>query len=198
MPIDKRKLRDRATRAARALKREKSTFGYIDDGSGKRYRIGVYFLMAGELQKSADAFDAFHDEFPDDTGEPVFHLYSALAAYRCEELNKASDRLLATQLSNPFLLPHLTGRTIDVGDVWLPSNWHQEDYLQAIAEFLDEPTEAERHWISEAMDMPPFTALRDGFISTYSALKNEHDLNKRHAILEQWRCLKARHLSSEV
>lgn len=194
---EKHKFRDRATRAARELKKEKSVFGYINDGAGRRYRIGVYFLLSGDLQKSAEAFDWFYKEFPDDIGEPVFNLYGALAAYRLGEMGKARTRLLETMLSNIFLLPYLIGHKFEASNAWHPSNRHQESYLEEIEDFLHEPSSEELHWIESELSTPSFTALRNGYIATFSALNGEQDICKRVGLLRQWESLQAEHFLAE-
>ena len=197
IPTEKSRFRDRATRAARELKKERSAFGHINDGAGRRYRVGVYFLLSGDLEKSAKAFDWFYDEFPDDIGEPVFNLYSALATYRCGEMSKARTRLLEAMLSNIFLLPHLIGQRFKAPNVWHPSNRHQEGYLLEIEQFLHEPSREELHWIEAELSTPPFTTLKDGYIATFSALNGEQDINKRVALLRQWESLQVEHLPVE-
>ncbi|MBG9792083.1 hypothetical protein ABD76_06025 [Paenibacillus dendritiformis] len=194
---EKQTFRDRANRAARELEKEKSAFGYINDGAGRRYRIGVNFLLSGDLQRSAEAFDWFYEEFPDDVGEPVFNLYSALAAYRCGEMDKARTRLLGTMLSNIFLLPHLIGRKFEAPDAWHPSNRHQESYLGEIEGFLSEPSSEELRWIEAELSTPSFEALRSGYIATFSALNGEQDIGKRVGILKQWEILQAAHFPDE-
>lgn len=197
MPTEKHKFRDRANRAARELKKEKSAFGYINDGVGRRYRVGVYFLLSGELKKSAEAFDWFYEEFPDDIGEPAFNLYSALAAYRCGEMGKARARLLKTMLSNMFLLPYLVGQKFEALGVWHSSNRHQENYLEEIEDFLHEPSNEELRWIEAELSTPSFTALRNGYIATFTALNEEQDISKRVSLLGQWESLQAEHFPTE-
>ena len=196
LPADKKKFRDRATRAARELEKERSKCGCVNDGAGRRYRIGVYFLLAGELKKASDAFDRFYREFPDDVGEPVFYLYAALAAYRSGEKEKAQLRLLAAMLSNVFLLPHLVGKVLEAPGVWHPSNRQHESYLTEIEEYLYEPSIEERGWIAEAMASEPFVMLCDGYIETFAALSGERDFERRAAILGRWRDLEEFHLPS--
>ena len=190
---ERKRFRDRANRAARDLLKEKDTWGCISDGSGKRYRVGVYFLLAGELDKAIAAFDWFDNEFPDDGGEPIFYLYGALASYRGGYLPSAQSRLLRAMLSNIFLLPQLIGEHLVAPDIWYSSNWQMEQYIQEVDEFLDEPTAEERNWIASELDSETFKALRAGYENTYRALLAERDPKKRGAILSAWRKLQAKH-----
>lgn len=189
----KKRFRDRATRAARELKKEKASFGCINDGGGKRYRIGVFFLLAGDVERANEEFDWFYEEFPDDAGEPIFHLYSAITAYRHGDMSKARRRLLDSMLSNIFLLPYLVGKKFSASGIWHPSNWYHENYIFDKEELLKEPTNEEKNWISMELSSASFVALRDGYVATYRALNSEHDITKRTAILSSWHRLQAEH-----
>lgn len=194
--VEKKKLHDRAVRAARLLRNEKSEYGYINDGAGRRYRVGVYFLLAGELQRACEAFDWFYDEFPDDSGEPVFYLYAALAAHRAGELGKARRRLLQASVSNIFILPLLAGEQYPAPDIWYPSNCDYEEYLMEVEEYLSEPTHQEREWIRHELGTAPFKKMRDGYVSAFQALKYEQDLDQRASILSTWQIVQAQQLDT--
>ena len=187
----RKKYRDRASRAAREIEKEQSAQGYIRDGSGRRYRVGVFFLLAGDLEKAEASFDWFYREFPDDVGEPIFNLYSALSAYRTGRLREARIRLLGTMVSNIFLLPRIVGQNISVQGVSHPSNRQQESYLDGVEEFLHEPNDEECSWIASELNSEDFTALRDGYVSTYGLLNGEHDFAKQMGIIAEWRTLQA-------
>lgn len=189
--VERKRYRDRANRAMRELRNEKDRHGFINDGAGRRYRVGVYFLLAGDVAAASQAFDWFEGEFDDDVGEPVFLLYGALAAYRSDHLGKARWRLLQAMQSNIYLLPFLSGKALSPLDIWHSSNWHQPDYLLEIESFLAEPAEEERRWIGHELETPPFQKLRDGYLSTFFALKDEADFDKRMSILSTWRTLEA-------
>ena len=106
MPTDEqKKYRDRANRARRELFKEKGKLGAISDGSGKRYRVCVYFVLSDAPEKAAEFLEWFEQEFADDIGEPAFLLYAALAYYRMGSLRKARRYLLDAMLSNIYLLP---------------------------------------------------------------------------------------------
>lgn len=194
-PVQRKRSRDRATRALRNLKEEEKRFGCIDDSAGKRYRVGPYFLLAGDLAKAGSAFEWFEERFPDDGGEPAFYLYGALTAYRQGDRAKARVRLLKAMLSNIYLLPHLTGKAVDTEGVWHSSNRVQKSYLEEVGEFLDEPTAEERRWMAAGWDSPPFKALREGYLETYRALSRELDTSKRRMILSRWDKLQAQHFA---
>lgn len=188
---DKKRYREKATRALRELRKEKKLYGSINDGPGRRYRVGVYFLLAGDLAAASDALDWFDVEFDDDVGEPVFLLYGALTAYRQGDHVKARWRLLQAMQSNIYLLSFLAGVALPPLDIWHSSNWHRADYLLEIESFLDEPSQEERRWIAVELETAAFRKMRDGYLSTFFALNGESDFVKRGDILKTWHRLQA-------
>ena len=187
----RQKFRDRANRAFRELKKEGITRGHINDGSGRRYRVGVFYLLAGEIEKSADAFNWFYEEFPDDIGEPVFNLYSALCAYRTGQHPIARRRLMEACIGNIYMLPRLIGEDLSVQDIWHSSNWHRKEYLNEVSEFLSEPSQVELQWIASELMTDEFVTLRNGYVSAYRALLCEKDIAKRVVIIAQWNKLQS-------
>jgi hypothetical protein len=51
-PEERKRYRERANRAKRELLKEKQQYGYINDGSGKRYLAPVYYVLAGDNDKA--------------------------------------------------------------------------------------------------------------------------------------------------
>lgn len=165
-----RRLRERAMRALRALKKEHATHGAYDDSAGKRYRIGVYFLLSGDVARAAEYFDWFEQTFPDDIGEPVQHLYSALAAHRHGEPDKARRRLLATQASNIYLLPFVCGQEVREEPIRHGSNWQETEYLLEVDAFFDEVSNEEQQWIAAELASADFIAVRQRYIDAHAPL----------------------------
>jgi len=182
-----KKYRDRANRARRELFKEKEKFGAISDGSGKRYRVCVYFVLSGAPEKAAEFLEWFEKEFADDVGEPAFLLYAALAYYRIGSLGKARRFLLDAMLSNIYLLPYLFSRPLPKQDMWHSSNWAQPDYIGEIEELLEEPTSQEREWLKEQFEDKLFTNVRNKYIETFRVLQHADDFDTRSSILNEWR-----------
>jgi hypothetical protein len=199
-PEQRKKYRNRATRAAREFKKETELHDSVIDGAGRRYYICIYFLMAGDLEKAAATFDWFDASFPDDRGIPIFHAFGALAAYRKGEMIKARTRLLHAQLGNIFLLPYLAEQDFDVPDIRYFSNYEVLGYLEGVMEFLEEPTAEERLWIASEINSELFVMLKKGYVVTAMMVEqHEQDLAKCRIILDNWRRFQAeafRHLSN--
>lgn len=193
-PEEQKKLRDRANRARRALLKEKETYGWIDDSSGKRYRAPVDYVLAGENQKALEFFAWFESEFPDDIGDPIFDLYWALAEFRAGHAQEASRRLKSAMLGNLYILPFILGEPIHLLDIWHSSNLEYPDYAHENEVYLREPTPEEREWIGREYNSQDFAALRAAYIHTYHQLKDERNIEKRREILDEWRRYSSQHL----
>jgi len=195
---EQKRYRDRANRARRELFKEKEKFGTISDGSGKRYRVCINFILSGAPEKAAEFMGWFEQEFSDDVGEPAFLLYAALAYYRMEALGKAKSYLLDAMLRNIYLLPYLFARPLPKQDMWHSSNWAQTDYIEVIEEFLDEPTIQEREWIRMQFQGELFTDIREKYIETFRALQHTRELDVRTRILEDWRVYLSSRRENEI
>lgn len=195
---EQKRYRDRANRARRELFKEKEKFGAISDGSGKRYRVCVYFVLSGAPEKAAEFLEWFEQEFVDDIGEPAFLLYAALAYYRRGSLGAARRYLQDAMLSNIYLLPYLFSRPLPKQDMWHSSNWAQPDYIEEIEELLEEPTSQEREWFKGQFEDEHFTNVRNKYIETFRALQHADDFDTRSSILSEWRDYASSCLANEI
>ena len=182
----KKKFRDRANRSRRSLLKEQAEYGFISDGSGKRYRVSVDYILSGDIEKAEEFIRWFEEQFSDDIGEPVFLLYSAITYFRRQDM-QARAYLLNTMLSNFYLLPYLFSKPIRKLDMWHSSNWENPEYVRAIEEYLSEPSPQERVWFEEEFAGPLFSKIRDKYIATYNELKDERNVEVRGLILDDWR-----------
>jgi len=184
---EQKKYRDRANRARRELFKEKEKFGAVSDGSGKRYRVCVYFVLSGAPEKAVEFLEWFEQEFADDVGEPAFLLYAALAYYRMGSLEKARRYLLDAMLSNIYLLPYLFSRPLPKQDMWHSSNEAEPDYIEEMDELLQEPTSLEREWLKGQFEDELFTNVRKKYIETFRVLQHADNFDARSSILNEWR-----------
>jgi hypothetical protein len=182
-----KKYRDKANRARRGLLNEQKTRGYIDDGSGRRYLVGVYYLMAGDVAKALEHYHWFDEAFSDDVGEPVFSLFGALAHYRSGNEPQALRYLQYTQLQNIYLLPFLFDEPLAKQVIWHGSSDARPEYLAEITEFLQFPTPEERAWIKQAHSSAPFTVVRNAYLHTHAQLLHTHEYTQRVALLNEFR-----------
>jgi hypothetical protein len=134
-PHDPRKIRARIRRYERALRREQASYGFINDGGGKRSLLGPLYLLMGDTAGALQSFTWFVRTFPDDSGDPLQSLCWTLALYRAGDLEHAATKLRQTMLSNLYLLPRLLGIAQDPIDIWYPSNLAEKTYID---DFPDE------------------------------------------------------------
>lgn len=193
-----KKFRDRANRSKRALLKEQKDFGFISDGSGKRYRVSVDYIISGDAKKAEEFIHWFEEQFPDDVGEPVFLLYSAITYFRLQEQKKARSYLLDTMLSNFYLLPSLFSKPISKLDMWHSSNWEAPEYVREIQEYLSEPSSQERAWFQEEFEGQLFTNIRKKYVASYKALQDERDVGVRREILDDWRNFESNVRANEI
>jgi tetratricopeptide (TPR) repeat protein len=180
-------MRDRAARLQRGLANEQRKYRHIEDGAGKRYLIGPFYVLAGELEKALAHYEWYERKCPDDIGEPMHYVYWALALYRTGETRKANAKLLETMLQNVYLLPILLGLRPDPHDIWHGSNMEHPDYITQVPnELLPQLSEQERAWIAEQFDSFRFRRVREEYVATYRALKDEKNIDKRRQILRRW------------
>lgn len=187
MSTDKQKrYRDRANRNWRALRKEQEKFGAISDGSGKRYLAGIYYVLAGDPEKSQAYFEWFESELSDDVGEPVFLLCWALAAREYGDSKEARYRFQLAMLSNLYMVPYLLGRPVEEFDMWHPSNLDQTDYIFEVEDWLTDIPQEVIPWLEAEYETPAAVKLRHEYINTYRALKTTKELNERQRLLQKW------------
>ena len=108
-PTEPKKIMERIRRYERALRKDIKTFGFIEDGAGKRYLLGALYLILGDAEGAVQSYKWLEQVLPDDMGEPFDHLCWSLALYRAGDTEAASRKLLRTMLHNLYLLPALLG-----------------------------------------------------------------------------------------
>jgi hypothetical protein len=186
-----KKIRARALRLRRALASEERRLGgAIDDGAGTRYMIGPLFVQCGDLEAALKHYAWFEEACHGDIGEPIHALFWALALYRVGDEMRAREKLLDTMVQNIYLLPSLLGLPVSAEDIWHSSNWAELDYVHATRpEFVPRLSREEGEWIAGLLASDLFRRMKTEYISTFAALKDEHDVKRRIAILDRWeRC----------
>ncbi len=183
-----KRFRDRAARLKRVLASEKRRYGAIDDSSGRRYRIGPLYALAGDPKEALAYYKWFEKQCPDDVGEPMHWLWWALAAYRFGDVKNANRKLLKTLVRNLYLLPALIGSPIARQDMWHSSNWDQPEFLSQVSpELLPKLSEDERSWIRQQLESALFRRVKDEYVAAHHALLTEKNVERRSTILRHWR-----------
>ncbi len=181
-----KRYRDRANRNWRALRKEQEQFGAISDGGGKRYLAGIYYVLAGEAEKSSAYFAWYESEFPDDVGEPVFLLCWALSVHKTGAVEEARLRFHLAMLSNLYLIPFLLGEPVEEIDMWHSSNRDRAEYLYEVEEWLGDIPQGIVPWLKAEFKMKGAAQLRWEYVKTYHALQSVKEVSERQKLLHSW------------
>jgi tetratricopeptide (TPR) repeat protein len=173
-PKDPKKIKQRIRRYKRSMRKEYEEHNFISDGYGKRYLLGILYMLADDLEGALESFAWFAEMFPDDVGEPFHYLTWALALYRSGDIEEATFRLRQAMLSNLYVIPHLLGIEQDVLDIWHGSNWAEKDYVgyasPEIWALWDAPALT---WAEATYTSAEFQRIRNRYIDIEKQLKTE-------------------------
>jgi hypothetical protein len=173
-PRGRKKIASTIKRYERLLRKEQEETGIISDGYGKRYFLGIFYLLLGDTPGALKSFEWFERTFDDDGSEPFHSLTWALTLYRSGRLEEASKKLRHTMLLNLYLIPHLLGRGAKKLEIWHASNWCEKSYLNdAPPEIFDLWDTLALDWMRGQYNSAKFRAVRARYIEIYGQLKNE-------------------------
>jgi tetratricopeptide (TPR) repeat protein len=189
-PRDKKELQQLITRYERSLLEEQDRFGGIMDSAGKRYLLGPFYLLSGDVPGALRSFEWFERKFPDDIGEPFQYLCWALILYKSGNFAAARKKLLETVLSNHYIIPILLGEAPAEIDMRHGSNADERAWItEGPTELFELWDSAAKKWAAEAYEAPQFKKLRNRHIEIYRALETEENPKKRSALLNEARGL---------
>ena len=172
-PREPGEIRERIGGYQRKLRAEKTRWGVIHDGAGKRYLLGPLFLVLDDLDNAINCFRWFEAEFPDDCGEPGHHLCWALALHRCGDHEGAARKLRQTMLMNLYLIPYLLGQKVERIEMWHGSSDAEPAYLEDIPfEFFSLWDDGARQWAAKLYRSEPFMAVLSRYIEIHRQLLN--------------------------
>ncbi|MBD3192580.1 MAG: hypothetical protein GF308_18210 [Candidatus Heimdallarchaeota archaeon] len=173
-PQEPKKIRERIRRYERGMRKEYEERGFISDGYGKRYLLGILYLLLDDLEGGREFFKWFEQMFPDDIGDPFHYLCWALTLYRLGDMEGASFRLRQAMLSNLYLIPHLLGEEQEKLDIWHGINTAEKEYLDyAPVEVLDLWDEVALGWAKRTYEGAEFQRIRNRYIEIHAQLKSE-------------------------
>jgi len=189
-PDTDKKLRGRISSYKSALKKEKKDYGYINDGSGKRYLLFCLYFVLDDLNQSREYFKWYKKEFSDDVGEPIQKLCWALSLHRMKDDDEAKQMLADLMLSNIYLIPNIIGLDVLKYDIWHSSNLADIDYVEYIpSEVRESIKESEILWMDQLYNSFEFRRIRKRYIEIYNELQHTKELEKRRKLLNESRTL---------
>jgi hypothetical protein len=124
----------KATAIQKALEKEKKTYGFMNDGGGKRYRAALLLLEIEDYQGLLEYYDWFYTHFPDDVGTPELHLCWIFAAAETGRDDLLRKHLVKLEDVNTYVLPKLLGQHVERLEKWEWSNYATEDYADYLLE----------------------------------------------------------------
>jgi hypothetical protein len=173
-PKDKSKIRERIRRYERELRKEKQLHGSIHDRSGKRYLLGIIYMLLEDNDGALKSFRWFEKTFPDDIGEQFQYLCWTLALYRSGDKEAVKDKFIQTMLRNLYLLPQLLGIDQEILDIWHSSNWDMKEYAESASpEIIELWTDEEKEWIRKIYSSQEVEEIRSRYIEIQRQLKTE-------------------------
>ncbi len=179
-------MRNRIEQYRKELSRQKREWGFIDDSSGLRYVLFLYYFLLNDFTAAKRYITWFSKEFDDDCGEPFMHLAWSLILFRRKEKKAARKKLAETMIENLYLLPHLLGIKVDKYDMWHSSNLCEPDYPEYIPEqFVEAITAEDLLWIRECFESAAFSELYSEYIEVYRELQGIKDTEKRRERLNK-------------
>ena len=185
-PSDPAKIKARIKSYERTLKKEYKTYGFYDDGYGKRYLLGPMYLLIGDYIGAMRSYEWFEKTFPDDSGEPYQSLCWILALYKTDNKKKAREKLIMTMFMNIYLIPFI----LDIEQPKLPI-WHGSNLAEKLYA-LECPKELIDLWETESIEFlkglwlsPEIKKIREEYISLLTELNKEKQNAKRGMILNK-------------
>ncbi len=185
IPTDPKKLKQRISRYKRSFKKEQEEHGWISDGAGKRYLLGLLYLLIDDLDGALEYYQWYGEKFPDDIGDAAHYLVWMLVLYRVGNEQRASDKLVEAMLANLFFIPHILGVEQERPDVENGSDYIEYLYLDELPQVaLDLCTPEELEWVRNKYYSKKVTLVREKYIEIEEQLKSEPVGPKRSKMVD--------------
>ena len=186
LPRDPKKIAATIKRYERLLRIEQEKTGVISDGYGKRYLLGILYLLLGDTSGALRSFEWFEQTFEDDRSEPFHSLSWSLALYQCGRMEEAFRKLRHTMMLNLYLIPHLLGMRQKKLDIWHNSNWSEPGYLKEAPFEVFQMWDAQAlEWMRKEYNSVEFRNVRARYVEIFRQLKNEPIGPKRFRLVDE-------------
>ena len=191
IPSDPKKIKERIRRYERALKKEKEQYGAYRDGSGKRFLLGPFYMIIGDLDGAMQSFAWFEASFPGGLIESPQLLCWSLALLRSGEEHDAREMLRRTMFANLYIIPRLLGMEVQCHDIWHGSNKAAPSYLSWIPdEYWGLWDERELEWARELWEGDEFRETREQYIEMRHKLKSLRPGPERSSVVDDMQKLR--------
>lgn len=185
-PETEKKLKSRISSYKSALNKEKKTYGYINDGGGKRYLLFSLYFVLNDLKKSENYFEWYATEFSDDVGEPIQKLCWALSLHRMGKVKEAKLKLAELMLSNLYIIPKIINKKVKEYDIWHSSSDADIDYIDYLPqEVRTSIQQSEVDWMKTLYESLEFQRIRKRYIEIFHELQNVKEIGARRVLLDE-------------
>jgi len=185
-PKTEKALKKRIASYKASLLKEKREFGYVNDGTGKRYLLFPMYLALNNIEEAKEYIEWYEKEFSDDVGEPIQKLCWALILRRNGKEGEARKMLAETMLANLYIIPKALGKQIAEYDIWHPSSDAHRNYVEYMPqEVLASLTKAESQWIAQEYESLDFRRIRRRYIDICQKLKGTKNIAERKQLLDE-------------
>jgi hypothetical protein len=123
-PTDPKKLRAQLKRYEKSLKAPNHR-----DGAGKRFLVGQFYLMLGDLEGAANFYKWYKRKFSEDIPEPFNHLCWILCLLRSDKIKDAKTKLRELVFFNVYTVPLVLGQNPKPYSFQHASNWEVIEYI---------------------------------------------------------------------
>jgi tetratricopeptide (TPR) repeat protein len=193
-PEDPIKIKARIKSYESALKKEYKTYGFYDDGYGKRYLLGPLYVLLGDYEGAIKHLEWFEKTFPDDIGDPYQYLCWILVLYKVGDQVKTREKVFQTMFMNLYLIPFILGIDQPNLPIWHGSNLAEKLYaLECPKELIKLWDTEARNFLNEVWFNPETEKIRNQYILLLKELNTENDRDKRGGIIKKIRDLKEGH-----
>lgn len=161
------------------------------DGKGFRFIIPQLYLFAEESFDCLLAYQRYRHDYPDDIGDPALHLVVSLAYLRENNTTKARQVLYKLIFSNMYFLPHLLRQPCERQQIFHGSNIADHGYIYDVDQrVFSSWKKREIGWAYNIHYSSEYQFLRDQYIGFRKQLKDETEIEKRRAIIDNENTLK--------
>jgi hypothetical protein len=182
--------RNRISTYEAALRKEKQTYGAMNDGAGKRYVLTWLYFVVDDLDGGKAHLQWFDIEFDDDVGEPFHKLSGALIRHRLGDEQGARYMLADLMLTNLYIIPYLLSEEAPKDTGWQGSSDAYESYITEMPEeILTAITGEDREWMRQLHDSLDFCRFRKRHIEIHRELENTREFEKRRPLTQEARSL---------
>ena len=169
-----------------AMRKEKRTYGAINDGAGKRYLLTWLYFVLGDLKGGKTYLRWYGKEFEDDVGEPIHTLCGALIVHRLNDEQRAKYMLADLMLSNLFMIPYLLSEEPPGDTGWRGSSDADQNYIEEIPDEIQNAiTDEDRDWMKQLNDSFEFRRYRKRYIEIYRELEHTKEVEKRRSLVDE-------------